>query len=379
MLNSRSYESPSFLGFSPRGMLLLTVSLIFAIGLVMIFSTTSAEVVDHLLDQSTHQALLRQVLYACAGLFGSFWMWKQGYQKWLRFSPWLLLLFTFLLLLALIPGIGREVNGSRRWLSLAGISLQPSEFVKYLVPAVFIHSILKQKIRSFKDFFIVVLPLTLPIFLILIEPNNGTAGVIALILVVLFFLMRIPFKFWGIPLLIAALVGVGFASQLPYVQRRVKAYLNPELDIRGKGHQAHQAKIAAGSGGMFGKGPGNGWQKLSYLPEAQNDYIGAIYAEEFGFLGMAILIFLYMLFTYLGFYIASNAEEVEGFYLGAAITFLMSFQAFLNLGVVSGLLPSTGLNLPLFSQGGSSLIANLMGIGLLLSISRGQLCCTETT
>jgi cell division protein FtsW len=146
-------------------------------------------------------------------------------------------------------------------------------------------------------------------------------------------------------------------------------YLNPELDIRGRGHQPHQAKIAAGSGKLFGKGPGNSWQKLSYLPEAQNDYIAAIFAEEFGFVGMMGLIFLYMLFALLGFTIAYRCEDLGGLYLGVVVTFLVAFQAFLNLGVVSGILPSTGLNLPFFSQGGSSLIANLMGIGLLQSIA----------
>lgn len=356
---------------SLKALFLLTASAIFAIGLVMIFSTTSAEALDHALERGTHQALIRQVLYACMGGLVAYFIWKQGYRKWLALSPWLLVFFTFLLVLALIPGIGREVNGSRRWLSLAGVSFQPSEFVKYLVPAVFIHSALKWRVDSlfFRDFVRTVIPLVIPVFLILIEPNNGTAGVIVLTLVVLFFLIRVPFKFWGVPLLIVGIAGAGFASQLPYVQRRVKAYMNPELDIQGRGHQPYQAKIAAGSGGVFGKGPGNGWQKLSYLPEAQNDYIGAIYAEEFGFLGISILIFLYMLFAYLGFHIAGSAQGIGGFYLGTSITFLMSFQAFLNLGVVSGLLPSTGLNLPLFSQGGSSLMANLMGIGLLLSVS----------
>ncbi len=338
----------------------------------MIFSTSSAEVLDHSLDRSTHQALFKQILYAFAGMIIGYAVWNYGYQRLLQMSPVLLIIFSILLVLVLVPGIGREVNGSKRWIHLAGFSFQPSEFVKYFVPMVFIQRVLmwKGQTLTFKRFFWGLFPLSIPLFLILIEPNNGTVGVIGLVLVMLFLLTRIPLKFWALPLAVMAVVGAGFASQLPYVQGRLKVYLNPELDIQGRGHQPHQAKIAAGSGGLFGKGPGNSWQKLSYLPEAQNDYIGAIYAEEFGFIGILSLIFLYMLFATIGFHIASHSRDLGGFYLGAAVTFLISFQAFMNLGVVSGLLPSTGLNLPLFSQGGSSLIANLMGIGILQSINQ---------
>ena len=146
-------------------------------------------------------------------------------------------------------------------------------------------------------------------------------------------------------------MGGTFAIIFPYVAARLKVYRHPELDLKGKGHQPYQAKIAAGSGQLFGKGPGNSLQKLSYLPEAQNDYIAAIYAEEFGFAGIAVLICLYTLLGCLGFQIAAQASTDEGFYYASAVTFLLCFQAFLNLGVVSGLLPSTGLNRLCSSRG----------------------------
>lgn len=354
-----------------RSLLLICVTSIFAIGLVMIFSTTSAEVLDLDLDKSTHQALFRQISYAFAGLFLAAILWKMGYRNLLRWSPVLLGFFTFLLVLTLIPGIGREVNGSRRWLGIAGLSFQPSEFVKYLVPAFFINAYLQIKLEnlSFKQFLRLVAIVAIPMFLILIEPNNGTTAVIGVTLATLFLLMRIPFKYWALPLCIFIVIGGISAYNFSYVSARLKVYLNPELDLKGKGHQPYQAKIAAGSGMIFGKGPGNSLQKLSYLPEAQNDYIAAIYGEEFGFIGMMVLISLYMIIACLGFYIANYASDYGGFYFAGAITFLISFQAFLNLGVVSGLLPSTGLNLPWFSQGGSSLMANIAGIGLLLNIS----------
>jgi len=354
-----------------RYLLLITSAAIFALGVVMIFSTTSAEVLDLELDRSTHQAILKQMVYAVCGSLIAFGVYQLGYRNFLQYAPLLFLFFTFLLFLTLLPGTGREVNGSKRWLNIPGFSFQPSEFVKYIVPAFFIFRISYINVEelSLKEFIRLLIPIAVPLVLILVEPNNGTVGVVVVTLVVLFFLTGISMKYWAVPLLVFALIGGVFASQLPYVTARLRVYLNPELDIRGRGHQPHQAKIASGSGRLFGKGPGNSWQKLSYLPEAQNDYIAAIYAEEFGFCGMMVLIFLYMLFALLGFSIAYHALDLQGLYLAVVVTFLVTFQAFLNLGVVSGLLPSTGLNLPFFSQGGSSLIANLVGMGLLQIIA----------
>lgn len=356
---------------SPRTLLVLISTTLFSIGLIMIFSTSSAEIIDHELDASTHQALIKQLYYAAGGLLLAAGIVKAGYRNILFYSAPLLAVFTCLLILTLIPGIGREVNGSRRWLSIAGFSFQPSEFVKYLVPAYFIQNYLKFDPKSFflSDFLKLVGTVAVPMVLITIEPNNGTTGVIAVTLVVLFFLTRIPFRYWAWPLLAFVLSAGAFASQLPYVAARLNVYLHPELDLKGKGHQPYQAKIAAGSGKLLGRGPGNSLQKLSYLPEAQNDYIAAIYAEEFGYIGVLGVITLYLLLASLGFYIAYECADPGGFYFASCAIFLITFQAFLNLGVVSGLLPSTGLNLPLFSQGGTSLMANFMGLSLLFSVS----------
>jgi cell division protein FtsW len=357
-----------------RLLLLSCVSAIFVMGLVMIFNTTSAEVLDHALTRSTHQALFKQLTYAFIGLLLAGGVWQIGYRRLIAWSPYLVAFFTFLLVLTLIPGVGREVNGSRRWIGLAGFSFQPSEFVKYIVPAYFIHRLLPldPSELAFKDFLKIMSLLAVPILLILVEPNNGTAGVIGLTVVVVCVLSRIRFKYWALPLSLLLMIGALSAYHLPYVSARLKVYLHPELDLKGKGHQPYQAKIAAGSGQLWGRGPGNSLQKLSYLPEAQNDYIAAIYAEEFGFMGILSLISLYMLVGYVGFYIAHMTRDREGFYLATVITFLICFQAFMNLGVVSGLLPSTGLNLPFFSQGGTSLMANIMGLGLLLDIARDK-------
>jgi cell division protein FtsW len=341
-------------------------------GIIMIYSTTSAEVLDMDLNKSTHQAILKQLMYAAMGLVLAYFVWKSGYKSFIKYSPYLLAIFTFMLVLTLIPGVGREVNGSKRWLMLFGLSLQPSEFVKYIVPAYFIHVFMQYPNGQFyfKDFLKLIGTVAVPMLLIMVEPNNGTTAVIAMGVLVLCLLTRISFKYWAIPLIVCMTFGGIFAYNLSYVSARLRVYMDGEFDLKGKGHQPYQAKIAAGSGQLIGRGPGNSLQKLSYLPEAQNDYIAAIYAEEFGFMGVFSLITLYMVVACTGFYIAFSSSTFQGFYLGSAITFLISFQAFLNLGVVSGLLPSTGLNLPLFSQGGSSLMANILGLGLLFNIAK---------
>lgn len=355
-----------------RFLLMICVAAIFAIGVLMIFSTTSAEALELDLQHASHHAIIKQLLYAMGGVALATGVYNLGYRRFLDWSPILLALFVILLILTLIPGIGREVNGSRRWLSIGGFSFQPSEFVKYILPAYFIHRFLKEtdQIWTFTRFLKLVVISAIPILLILVEPNNGTALVVAMTVVVLCLFTGVPLKYWAMPLCILAVVGGLFASQLPYVKGRIHSYLHPELDLRGKGHQPYQAKIAVGSGGVFGRGPGNSLQKLSYLPEAQNDYIAAIFAEEFGFIGIVSLLSLYAMIACIGFYGALHAADRAGFYFAGTVVFLICFQASLNLGVVSGLLPSTGLNLPFFSQGGSSLLANMMGIGLLLSIRK---------
>ncbi len=354
--------------------LVIVTSILFALGLVMIFNTTSAEILDLDLDRSTHLAIFKQLVTGFMGCALAYVIGIAGLRRFIRSSPAGLLFLTLALVLCFVPGIGKAVNGSHRWIALGGISFQPSEFVKFLIPAYFIARLAKYKTGKiqFGRFFRIAAAAAVPILLILIEPNNGTAGVLIMTIGALAALAKIPWKYWALPLFAVVLIGAISAWQLPYVQARLKVYLNPELDLQGRGHQPHQAKIAAGSGKLWGKGPGNSLQKLSYLPEAQNDYIAAIYAEEFGFIGMSLLIFLYMLFAYLGFSLSYNAAGREECWMAASVTFLITFQAFLNLGVVSGLLPSTGLNLPFFSQGGSSLIANIMGLGFILNIQTKQ-------
>ena len=337
----------------------------------MIFNTTAAQIMDRSLNVSTHTVLLKQFLYGFVGIACGFAVQRVGYQNLLKASFPCLAIGTLLLLLLFIPGIGQTVNGARRWLSIFGFSFQPSECIKVLIPAAYIQWILKNSTpASFQSFLKMLALFSIPIVLILLEPDNGTTAIIFLVLMILFILTRIRLLYWVLPLSILIGCGAVAASHMPHVPDRIRIYLHPELDLRGKGHQPYQAKIAAGSGGLWGRGLGESLQKLNYLPEARNDYIAAIFAEEMGFLGILGLIGLYMCFSYAGFLVALKASDRGGFLLASILTFLISIQAFLNLGIVSGLLPSKGMTLPFFSQGGTSLMVNLIILFILLDISR---------
>lgn len=351
--------------------LLLSVALLFALGLTMIFNTTSAEVLDRFLDRSTHHALIKQLLYAIVGGIGAIGIWFIGYQNLVKLSGSLLIGATILLILVFLPGIGQQINGAHRWINVFGNSFQPSEFVKFLIPLYFIH-IISNRTEPLEliPFLKLLAKLAIPIGLILVEPDNGTVAIIFSALFILFILSRQKWLYWALPLCVLFACGVIVASQMQHVSDRIKVFMNPEYDLKGKGHQPYQAKIAAGSGQLIGKGFGESLQKLEYLPEARSDYIAAIFAEETGFVGMTGLILLYMGIGFCGFSIAQRAKDNEGFYVAAIFTFLICFQAFLNLGVVSGLLPSKGTNLPFFSQGGSSLLANMLSLCILLNISK---------
>lgn len=351
-------------------LLLLAVFALFSIGLLMIFNTTSAEILDRSLQIDTHQALLKQTLYGFMGTIFALAFYYLGYKRILAHSQIFFWLALFLLALVFVPQIGQKINGARRWVSILGFTFQPSEIAKYLLPLVLIKQMGEKIPHTFFSFIKRLFPFALPVVLIFLEPDNGTTALLFLTLIVLFFLLKVPYMYWAIPCLVLFAVGGTIAYNMPHVRSRIAVYLDPEKDLQGKGHQPHQAKIAAGSGGLWGKGIGESLQKLTYLPEARSDYIAAIFAEECGFIGIVLLIGLYMLIVLCGVSIAMQAKDPLGFYTASIITFLLSIQAFINLGVVSNLLPSKGTTLPFISQGGSALITTLCALGVLISVGK---------
>ncbi len=350
--------------------LIVPAAILFCCGLLMVFNTSAAQILDRALEADTHAVFLKQALYGLFGLGAGLGVYRAGYQNCLRYSFAALCAGTVLLVLVFVPGIGQTVNGAKRWIGIGGVACQPSEFIKLLLPLAYIRWVLLQKEFSLSSFMKIGAAFAVPIALILVEPDNGTVIILFALLTVLFFLTRVPFRFWAMPLAFLIAASAVAAFHMPHVRSRIQVYLHPELDLKGKGHQPHQAKIAAGSGGLLGRGIGESLQKLSYLPEARNDYIAAIVAEETGFLGILFLIALYMTLALAGFSIAIRSPDAGGFYLASILTFLISIQAFFNLGVVSALLPSKGTTLPFFSQGGTSLIVNCIILFLLLDIGR---------
>ncbi len=355
----------------PSVFLVVCTGILIAIGLILIFDTTSADILDRSLSTSVYYALLRQCIFVSFGIVLALAIIRIGYKELIEVSPLLFGAILFLLALTLLPGIGQESNGARRWIGIGPFTLQPSEFVKIILPLFFVYSLRRYKTHSSFMGFLTFLSVVLtPLPLILFEPDNGTVFILLCILCTLLYITRIRAVFWAVPIGIVCLVGASFASQMKHVSDRIQIFLHPELDLLGKGHQPYQAKIAAGSGQIFGVGPGQSMQKLNYLPEANNDYIGAILAEEFGFVGVLTLISIYIGLQIFGYSIALSAKDEEGYYLATIMTFLIGFQAFLNLGIVSGLLPSTGTTLPFMSQGGSSLIVNCMAIAFIVSVAQ---------
>jgi cell division protein FtsW len=349
--------------------LFAAVLLLFSLGILMVFNTTSAEVIDRASDVNSHLSMIRQICFALFGVGLGAIVYKIGYKTFIDKSFFLYGLIIIGLILVFVPKIGMHINGAYRWLNIFGISLQPSEFVKVILPLVYIKILRGEGMKKgFIRFCLWQIPLVVPIFMILIEPDNGTAAILLTTLVVLYFLTRIRWYYFVLPIAVVVCIGGTLALSMQHVSDRIYVYLHPETDLLGKGHQPYQSKIAAGSGGLFGRGLGESIQKLHYLPEARSDYIAAIYAEEFGFLGVLFLITLYLLITTLGFQIATYSDDVEGYYLATILTFILAFQAFLNLGIVSGFLPSKGTNLPFFSQGGSSLLTNILALAMLLNI-----------
>lgn len=342
------------------------------LGLIMVFNASAAEILDKKLVENSYTALSKQCLYFFLGTSLASLFSLLGYKRIFSLASPLYFICILGLFAAFIPGIGHAYNGARRWIGLFGFTFQPSEFMKYILPMYFAKRIYALETMSFTNLFPIFLALCLPLFLILLEPDNGTTFIIGFTLLVSCLLLRIPSMYWALPLFFLALVGLAIGSQMPHVPGRIRIYLNPELDLKGKGHQPYQAKIAAGSGGLWGRGLGESLQKYNYLPEAKSDYIAAIFAEELGFLGIFFLILLYVCLSAAGFSIAFSSQEKIGFFMASIFSFLLAFQAFLNLGIVSNLLPSKGTTLPFISQGGSSMIANICAVFLLINISQAK-------
>ena len=278
-----------------------------------------------------------------------------------------------LLILVIIPGVGVYLNGSRRWLSIAGMSFQPSEFAKLAV-VLYMATTLTYRGKRIKSLIFGIVPVLLVpgvvFLLILQQPNLSTAGSILITSLVLIIIAGARWR--HILLMLIGGIGVGgfYAWSAPYRRERLLSFTDPFAKMNDEGYQLAQSLIAFGSGGTFGMGLGMGRQKYAYLPYPESDFIFAIVGEDFGLVGCVAVIALFVAFLLCGMRIATRCRDKFGALLAAGITCSITVQAFLNMGVVIGILPTTGLPLPFFSAGGTSISITMAAVGILMNISR---------
>ncbi|MDD6050307.1 MAG: putative peptidoglycan glycosyltransferase FtsW [Clostridiales bacterium] len=279
-----------------------------------------------------------------------------------------------------IPGVGRYINGSRRWLVIGPVSFQPSEMAKY-ASIVFLARALSTGKRDIRLMLRTVMPLFvvpgIMFMLILMQPNLSTAGSIIIVAVVMVMLAGARWVHLGMLGVSGMALGTFYALSEDYRRARLMSFTHPFDFLTNEGYQLSQSLIAFGSGGVFGMGLGQGRQKYAYLPYPESDFIFAIVGEDFGLLGCAAVIGLFVALMLAGYRVAVACRDKFGALLAAGITSSITVQAFLNMGVVVGLLPTTGLPLPFFSAGGTSVSITMAAMGILMNISRsaGKLDC----
>ena len=351
--------------------LILGVVLISLFGLVMIYS--SSYVWAEYKFDDPYKFVRTQGIFLVIGYILMLVISNIDYMKYLKKTNIIFGVCFLLLILVLIPGIGTVRNGSRSWFGIGGFGIQPSEFTK-LGMIIFTSKYLAFNEKVLKDIKKGLLPilstLILIFGLIMLQPDFGTGVIIVVSIVGLLFISGVPMGFFIKLGLIGLLGVVALIIAAPYRMKRIVSFLNPWSDPLGSGFQIIQSLYAIGPGGLLGLGFGNSIQKHFYLPEPQTDFIFAIISEEFGFMGILIVASLFILIIYRGFRIAINCQNKFGKYLSFGITFQLSFQCLLNLMVVVGLIPVTGVTLPFLSYGGSSLLITMFSMSILLNISK---------
>lgn len=351
--------------------LLIAVGILLPIGLIMVYSASNAVSLEYRGD--SYHFLKMQVLWCCVGLalmvFTAFFNYK--YYRNLAFI--LLGLSSVLLLLVYVPGVGMEVGGGKRWVKIWIFSFQPVEIAK-LVLVICAARLITQYIEHIKTFKYGILPsILLFIFffaLIYKQPDFGSLVIMgSLVFLMLFIGGARIYQLALLSISALAMAAIGVILE-PYRLERLKVFLNPWSDPEGSGYHIIQSFCAINSGGLFGKGLGEGIQKLHYLPTPHTDFIFAVIGEEWGFVGSAFIMAVFMVILWRGMHISLTTKNRFGSLLGVGITYLISVQAIINIGVVTGTLPTKGLTLPFISFGGSSLMASLISVGILLNISR---------
>lgn len=358
--------------WSERLMVGFTIFLVLT-GIVMVYSASSI-----MADKRFHDSfffLKRHTVYALMGISAMIVVSKSDYRQITKIAYPFLLFTIGLLVLLLIPGVGTEAGGATRWLRAGPLSIQPSELAKLAVIFSFAWSISKKKdMRCFKKGFVPYIGiLGLCIALMLLQPDFGTAMTLAGIVFVMLFVAGVRLSFLTASASVMLAVAAMLVAGAEYRRKRILSFLDPWADPQDTGFQIIQSFLAFGSGGMTGRGLGEGRQKLFYLPEPHTDFVLPVIGEEMGFIGLFLVILFFVAIVVLGIRAALKADDDFGCHLAVGITSMIALQAIINMGVVMGLLPTKGLPLPFISYGGTSLIVNMIGVGILISITaRGR-------
>ena len=346
--------------------LLIVVMMLIIFGIVAIFSASAPEGVDHYANPLFYP--INHLKFAIVGFFLMFLTSRIHFKNWEKWVIPVSLFIIALIAATLVPGLGKTSYGSSRWLTF--LPIQPSEFGKFA--CILLMASCLSKAKSLKDpivqkhGFIILIMLGI----ILKQPNMSMCIILIATSFSMLFVGGASLTLFGIgTAAVIPLIGLVIAK-MAYQSKRIIGWLHPEADPQGMGYNIIQSWYAISSGGLFGAGIGNSKQKLYYLPFGHTDFIFSVIAEELGFVGICVLISLFLIFINIGFKIASRCEDQFGKLLAFGITFIIGFQAFINMCVASGVFPVTGVTLPLISYGGSSFIVTTAMIGVLMNISR---------
>jgi cell division protein FtsW len=352
--------------------LFATIMALVAIGVIMVYSASSYTALhSKAFGYDDMYFLKKQGLVAIIGIIFMIIAEKIDYHMLKRYT-WILMIVTIALLCAVFAF--PAINGARRWIPLpGGLSVQPSEIAKYMV-VLYLAKSIEQKGERIKTFSQGILPYLLVsgffAGLVLLEKNLSIAAVIMIVTIIVLFTAGVRIKHITLVLGLVFAAGVTFTVTEPYRLKRLVSFLNPWADPRGDGYQLIQSLLALGSGGILGMGLGQSRQKAYYIPEPHNDFIFSIIGEELGLIGCMTVISLFLIFIWRGIRTAIRAKDIFGTLLAIGITGVIAIQAIINIAVVTGSMPVTGVPLPFISYGGSSLVFNLMAMGVLLNISR---------
>ena len=351
--------------------LLFSVVMLSLFGLMMIYSS-SCVWANYKFNNSYHY-VINQFIFFLIGLFIMIIISKIDYKIYYKYSNMILFICFILLVLVLIPGIGSVRNGSRSWFGIGGFGIQPSEACKIGL-IIFTSKYLSLNEKYIKSFFKGVLPILFIVLiffgLIMLQPDLGTGVILFLSIISILFIAGVDLKFFifgGVVGVIGVIILILIA---PYRMNRITSFMNPWEDALGTGFQIIQSLYAIGPGGLLGTGYLNSVQKHFYLPEPQTDFIFSIICEEFGVVGSIIVVGLFFIVFYRGIKISLKCSDSFSKYLCFGILFQLIFQTIMNLFVVIGLIPVTGVTLPFISYGGSSLLISMVSMGIILNISR---------